>query len=113
MTSRTLNASEAAQLLRIHPQTLMTRARTGVIPGCKVGRAWVFVESLLIEYLVTQSTLRVSVAGTQEETECRSTEEKTRPFGGSNSRPSGANLARYRSALGLPKNGRPKNSMIG
>ena len=84
MTSRTLNASEAAQLLRIHPQTLMTRARTGVIPGCKVGRAWVFVESLLIEYLVTQSTLRVSVAGTQEETECRSTEEKTRPFGGSN-----------------------------
>ncbi len=49
MTSRTLNASEAAQLLRIHPQTLMTRARTGVIPGCKVGRAWVFVESLLID----------------------------------------------------------------
>ncbi|WP_395454356.1 helix-turn-helix domain-containing protein [Acidovorax delafieldii] len=113
MTPRTLNVDEAASLLHIHPQTLMTRARSGVIPGCKVGRAWVFVESLLIEYLVTQSTLRVSVAGAQEETECRSTEEKTRPFGGSNSRQSGANLALYRSVLGLPKNGRPKNSMIG
>ena len=50
MTLRTLNVDEAASLLHIHPQTLMTRARSGVIPGCKVGRALVFVESLLIQY---------------------------------------------------------------
>src|SRR5665647_2832546 len=86
MSTSVLSATEAAQLLHIHPQTLMTRARAGAIPGCRVGRAWVFVESLLIEYLVAQSLLRVSVAGTQEKTECRSTEEKTRLIGGSNFR---------------------------
>lgn len=99
MTSRTLNAVEAAQLLHIHPQTLKSRARAGLIPGCRVGKAWVFVESLLIEYLVAQSLSRVSVAGTQEKPECRSTEEKTRLSGGSNCRLSAANLALYRSAL--------------
>ena len=31
MTPRTLNVDEAASLLHIHPQTLMTRARSGVI----------------------------------------------------------------------------------
>ena len=107
MTTRTLDAREAAQLLHVHPQTLMALARTGVIPGCRVGKAWVFVESLLIEYLVAQSLLRVSVAGTQEKTECRSTEEKTRPIGGRNCRSSVANLARYRSALGLPTGEKP------
>ncbi|WP_366834236.1 helix-turn-helix domain-containing protein [Rhodoferax sp.] len=113
MTTRVLDAREAAQLLHIHPQTLMTRARTGVIPGCRVGRAWVFVESLLVEYLVAQSLSRVSVAGTQERTECRSTEEKTHPIGGSSFRPSVANLARYRSALGLPKSVKLPSSMTG
>jgi hypothetical protein len=110
MSSRTLDATEAARLLRIHPQTLMTRARAGVIPGCRIGRAWVFVESLLIEYLVAQSRLRVSVADAQEKSECRSTEEKTPRTGGSNFRPSGANLALYRSALGLPNGARPRSS---
>jgi type I restriction enzyme R subunit len=99
MTTQTLDARQAAQLLHIHPQTLMSLARAGVIPGCRIGKAWVFVESLLIEYLVAQSLSRVSVAGTQEKTECRSTEEKTRPIGGRNSRPSVANLARYPASI--------------
>jgi integrase len=81
MTTRTFAVAEAARLLHIHPQTLMARARAGAIPGCKVGKAWVFVESLLIEYLVAQSRSRVSVAGTQENPECRSTEEKTPRIG--------------------------------
>ena len=113
MNARTLGVTEAAQLLHVHPQTLMARVRAGVIPGCKVGKAWVFVESLLIEYLVAQSLLRVSVADAPEKSECRSTEEKTHPIGGSNCRQSVANLDRYRSALGLPKNGKPLNSMTG
>ena len=113
MTGRTLDAREAAQLLHVHPQTLMARARAGVIPGCRIGKAWVFVESLLMEYLVAQSLLRVSVAGTQEKTECRSTAEKTRLIGGSNFRQSMANLALYRSVLGLPKNEKLQSSMTG
>ena len=113
MTTRTLDAIAAAKLLLIHPQTLMSRARAGLIPGCRVGRAWVFVESLLIEYLVAQSQTRVSVAGTQEKPECRFTEEKTPLTGGSNCRPSAAKLALYRSALGLPKNGKQPSSTTG
>ena len=73
---RTLTADQAALLLHIHPQTLKTRARTGVIPGCKIGKTWVFVEHLLSQYLVAQSLSRVSVADTQEKSECRSTEGK-------------------------------------
>ena len=113
MTTRTLGAVEAASLLRIHPQTLMARARAGIIPGCRVGKAWVFLETLLVEYLVAQSQMRVSVADAQEKSECRSIDEKTRPIGGQNFRPSVANLDRYRSALGLPKNARRRSSMTG
>ena len=102
MTTRTLDAREAAQRLHVHPQTVMSLARAGVIPGCRIGKAWVFVESLLIEYLVAQSLSRVSVADAQEKSECRSTEEKTHRIGGSNFRQSVVNQARYRSVLGLP-----------
>ena len=52
MTSRTLDAVEAAALLKVHPKTLQRLARECVIPGYKVGRAWVFVEQLLIDTLV-------------------------------------------------------------
>jgi excisionase family DNA binding protein len=47
---------EAAAFLRIHPDTLAERARVGEIPGCKVGRAWVFMPELLADYLRTKST---------------------------------------------------------
>jgi len=39
------------QNLKIHPDTLARRARAGEIPGCKVGRAWVFLPDLLREYV--------------------------------------------------------------
>ena len=35
---------EAAEFLRVHPETLRQLARTGKMPGAKVGRAWVFLE---------------------------------------------------------------------
>ena len=111
MSTRTLGTVEAASLLRIHPQTLMARARAGSIPGCRVGKAWVFLESLLVEYLVAQSQTRVSVADAQEKSECRFIDERTHLIGGSNYRPSVANLDRYKSALGLPKNARRRSSM--
>jgi excisionase family DNA binding protein len=47
---------EAAAFLKIHPDTLAERARAGEIPGCKIGRAWVFMPELLSEYLRTRST---------------------------------------------------------
>src|SRR5258707_5751503 len=47
---------EAAKFLRMHKDTLAQRARAGEIPGCKVGRACVFMPELLSEYLRSKST---------------------------------------------------------
>jgi excisionase family DNA binding protein len=46
-----LDVAEAAKLLRIHPKTLRSKARRGVIPGVQVGRLWRFRASALNEGL--------------------------------------------------------------
>ena len=46
-----LDVGEAARLLRIHPKTLRSKARRGVIPGVQVGRLWRFRASALNEWL--------------------------------------------------------------
>jgi excisionase family DNA binding protein len=106
----TLDLAQAAQLLKVHPKTLQKLARLGHVPSCKVGRAWVFVEKLLIDWLVTESQSRVSVVELQEKSECRSTDARTRRIGGSNFRPSGVNRSLYSRALGLPIDERRKRS---
>ena len=47
----TLGLKDAAAFLRCHPEELRRRARAGVIPGAKVGRAWVFLKADLAGYL--------------------------------------------------------------
>jgi len=47
----TLTLSEAARFLKIHPEELRQRAKAGRIPGAKVGRAWVFLQEDLADYL--------------------------------------------------------------
>lgn len=106
MSAPTLDLGQAAHLLKVHPKTLQKLARSGRIPACKVGRSWVFVERLLIDWLEAQSLSRVSVVDLLEKSECRSTDAKTRPIGGSNSPLSGVNRSLYSKALGLPTSGR-------
>src|SRR6478609_8455498 len=48
---RTFCLSEAAAFLRVHSEKLRRRAKEGLIPGAKVGRAWVFLEEDLAGYL--------------------------------------------------------------
>lgn len=72
MTSRSLNLDEAAALLNIHRETLRQRARTGVIPGAKVGRSWVFLEEDLLAFL----------RGHYRDQICPSTNKKTARSGG-------------------------------
>ena len=57
MENKSWGIKEAAAFLRIHPDTLAERARTKRIPGCKVGRAWVFLPELLAEYVRVRSTV--------------------------------------------------------
>ena len=48
----TMGLKAAAGFIRIHPQTLMERARAGIIPGAaKPGKEWVFLKVGLVAYL--------------------------------------------------------------
>ncbi|MDI1302097.1 MAG: helix-turn-helix domain-containing protein [bacterium] len=81
----TLDLRQAADFLRIHPVTLRIKAAAGEIPGAKVGRAWVFIEVDLVEYLRSRYRARASQGDTLEILKCHSTNAKTHPSGGSDS----------------------------
>lgn len=48
---KTLGLAEAAGFLRMHPEEVRRRAKLGLLPGAKAGRAWVFLEDDLAAYL--------------------------------------------------------------
>ena len=48
---KTLDLIEAANYLRIHPDTLQRRAASGEIPGAKPGKCWVFLDVDLADWL--------------------------------------------------------------
>ena len=80
----TLTLQQAAALLKVHPVTLQDKARAGEIPGAKIGRAWVFVEIDLLEYIRSQYRRR-ALQGDSEKNECHSTNARTHRIGGSSS----------------------------
>lgn len=47
----TFTLLQAAAFLKVHPEELRQRAKAGLIPGAKVGRAWVFLDDDLAAYL--------------------------------------------------------------
>ena len=47
----TLTLDQAAELLKLHPQTVLQRARLGETPAAKPGKCWVFIEDDLINWL--------------------------------------------------------------
>lgn len=49
MTEEVLTVEEAAQLLRLHVNTIRTRAESGDLPGWKIGGQWRFLRSALME----------------------------------------------------------------
>jgi excisionase family DNA binding protein len=48
---KTLDLSECADFLKIDRTTALRLAGEGELPGAKIGRAWVFLEEDLVEYL--------------------------------------------------------------
>ncbi|NLO07405.1 MAG: helix-turn-helix domain-containing protein [candidate division WS1 bacterium] len=46
-----MNVEEVADLLGFHPEYVREMARTGRIPGVKVGRKWRFVREQVIDWL--------------------------------------------------------------
>jgi excisionase family DNA binding protein len=63
---KTFDIPACADFLKIHRTTVLKLAATGELPGAKIGRAWVFLESDLVDYLrgviSTQQTKRVAPA---------------------------------------------------
>jgi excisionase family DNA binding protein len=58
-----LETPQAAELLKVHPKTLQKWARTGIIPGSKIGREWKFRASVLDDFVrsrYTHSTIRAA-----------------------------------------------------
>lgn len=49
---KTLTAKETAELLHMPEYTLKEIAANGGIPGAKVNRKWIFIESVIQEYLL-------------------------------------------------------------
>lgn len=102
----TLNLQQAADLLKMHPVTLQAKAKTGIVPGCKIGRRWVFIEIDLIEHMRAQYNKR-ALQGERKETLCHSINVKTRLSGGSKS-PSVDE--QYNAVLGLKTKSKPRNT---
>ena len=48
---KTYDIHEAADFLKIDRSTALALANDGTLPGAKVGRAWVFMEDELVNYL--------------------------------------------------------------
>jgi len=105
---KTLNLVEAAQFLHVHQTTLQKRARDGDIPGVKIGRAWVFVDVDLLDYLRSQYRRRALQGDAKEVMKCHSTNAKIVPIGGLNSM---LTDDEYRKALELPTGKRPGSIM--
>ena len=51
----TIDAIECAELLRCRPEQVEELARTGEIPGLKLGRSWLFVRHDLLAYLAEKA----------------------------------------------------------
>ena len=52
----TLDLEQASVLLKLHPQTILQKARAGLLPAAKLGKCWVFVEQDLIDWIRSQYT---------------------------------------------------------
>lgn len=51
---RTFDIHECAEFLKVDESTACKMAASGELPGAKIGRAWVFLEDELTEYLRLQ-----------------------------------------------------------
>jgi excisionase family DNA binding protein len=107
---KTLTLIEAAEHLKMHPQTLRQLARAGKIPAAKPGRQWCFLEADLVAWLRGLYVRRWQVpqGRLEEATLWHFLEDPTPVTGGSVLRPPTG--SRYANLLGLPTERRRGNT---
>lgn len=59
MEDKVIDLQAAALLLGAHPETVRLKAKAGELPGCKVGKRWVFSTIALESYLAGEWMPRV------------------------------------------------------
>ena len=96
---QTLDLEQAGAWLKCDPETVRAMAASGELPAAKVGRAWVFVDVDLIEWLRSQYQ------------SCRSTKTRPNPNAGMPASASKA-VPEFAEALGLPIRRKPNESTI-
>lgn len=74
---KTYNLQETANFLKVHAETVSRLAKTGQLPGAKIGRAWVFLEDDLITYLREQ--IQSQVSEREVKSEVLATTDSTNP----------------------------------
>src|SRR3954447_3945746 len=47
----TLDLHQAAAFLHMHPEEVRRRAKLGLLPGAKPGKAWIFIDDDLADYV--------------------------------------------------------------
>ncbi|NVH74784.1 helix-turn-helix domain-containing protein [Paraburkholderia sp. JPY432] len=52
--TRTFDIDECADFLKVERKTALKLAQQGDLPGARIGRAWVFLEDDVVEYLRVQ-----------------------------------------------------------
>ncbi|MGP1666151.1 MAG: helix-turn-helix domain-containing protein [Rhodanobacter sp.] len=57
---KTYDINETAEFLKVDRATALGLAGSGELPGAKVGRAWVFLESDLVDYLRAEELVGAS-----------------------------------------------------
>jgi hypothetical protein len=62
---KTLDINECAEFFKIDPTTATKMAARGEIPGAKIGRAWVFLQDDLVEYLRQQVRIQSRLKETE------------------------------------------------
>jgi hypothetical protein len=84
-----LDLNEAASFLKMNPEVLRRKARTGQVPGKKAGKCWIFVKEHLADWVSgrypdpRRGLQVIDGFKLQDIKQCQSTSEKKR--GGFNS----------------------------
>jgi excisionase family DNA binding protein len=97
---RTMNLQEAAVFLGIHKETVRHYAAANIIPGCKPGRSWRFIEEDLAEYM-RSLYCNDALQGVKERSKKQWHSSKETTLGGYTST---TKVSGYEKALGLATN---------
>ena len=102
-----LDLKEAAHFLKMHWQTLRTKAVSGEISGAKISKRWVFLEEDLVQHVRSQYSGTGRASSTLGEIRCSINETVANITGADSPHQT---ERRYAELLKLPTNDKRKSS---